>query len=106
MRKIVWPKFFLDHESEVLIVVVFCELINDLGIDGLVVMKHIFGIKLHGTKIRIRKESKVLTLSLSAFLALSLSRSYVLLRLLIPSLYYIVHELVRQRFIGGASLLG
>lgn len=30
-----------------------------LGIDGLVVMKLIFGIKVHGIKIKIRKESKV-----------------------------------------------
>ena len=33
--------------------------VNWLGIGGLVVMKRIFGIRVRGTKIRIRRESKV-----------------------------------------------
>lgn len=43
-------------------------------IDGLGVMKLTFGIKVHGIRIRIRRESKVLSLAPCAFVIIYATR--------------------------------
>ena len=77
---------FLRHGLVVL------SFMNYLGIDGQVVMKHIFGIRARGTKIRIRKESKVFCLPLPSLLP-SLS-NYILITKLLAVNTFEFHALI------------